>query len=110
MTKYKQKGAGSENVEGFLVKLFKDSFVFPFSFQYLILMRTLPSEERSSEKNLSTPPSSIYILLMRKLILNFSRLSLNKSREDTDISKEKNPSDLRKKSNNHEEKNTHLKY
>lgn len=50
MTKYKQKGAGSENVEGFLVKLFKDSFVFPFSFQYLILMRTLPSEERSSEK------------------------------------------------------------
>lgn len=34
----------------FLVRLLKNSFVFPFSFQYLILMGTLPSEERSSEK------------------------------------------------------------
>lgn len=47
---------------------------------------------------------------MRKLIRNFPADSFNKSREDTDISEEKYPSDLREKSNNHEERNTHLKY
>lgn len=47
---------------------------------------------------------------MRKLILNFPADSLNKFREDTDISEEKNPFRPEDKSNNHEEKNTHLKY